>query len=337
MEEASNDWQSEIHQLSDVDPSLEVMSLTKPPRFVDDEPTLGKVYADLADFIEGRNPYSVELGMAPIVLRQMACAVYLSHVGMRYREPGPAIKSSASQNPQSSPNLDASILDDDSFMDDSMLDNSILEDSILGDSQPSSQISLPLSSAPSRADTSGAPPKEKDCLALIRQLTGTGKMGQGTDSDTWELGQDPAEHKWSVNVKTEVTAGDRKRARDEARERKKLKRKAIFDSWKNSASQLTPASQPAPLKLLGSSQGFAGSSSQATPIQQSQPLRGLLQNRLKASVARPSSSQPLPGAFGGVSPFPAGSPFGGTPFGGTPFGTTPFGRTKKKQKRRGGF
>lgn len=335
MEEASNDWQSEIHQLSNADPSLEVISLAKPPRFVDDEPTLGKVYSDLADFTEGRNPCSVELGMAPIVMRQMACAVYLSHVGMRYREPGPATKSSASQNSRSSPDFEASLVDD-SFMEDSMLDNSMVEDSILGDSQPSSQISLPLLSAPSRADTSGAPSKEKDCLAIIRQLSGTGKMGQGTDSDTWELGEDPAKHKWSVNAKTEVTAGDRKLARARAREERKNKRKAEFERWKNSASQLTPASQPAPPKSLGSSQPFAGSS-HATPIQQSQPLRGLLQNRLKASVARPSSSQPLPGAFGGVSPFPIGSPFGGTPFAGTPLGNTPLGRAKKKQKRRGGF
>ncbi|KAK8086326.1 hypothetical protein PG994_001300 [Apiospora phragmitis] len=281
LEDASREWQAEIEGLSGTDPGLQVTSIARPRKAATQEQnrSLLDIFSELSSFVEGRNPYSIEHGMTPIVMRIMACESFLSLFGMMFRDIAAfEVSEPASQDIRSSP---------------------APGESMILSSQMSSRSATPMSSAPAEQVQSESVDGEDRAMALIRAYTGSGKTTPpkpAQRTSTWVVGNNPTDHVWSVDINTEVTEGMMRRARQQNKQATKRKRgEALLRlEWEAEQERKRKAksfrsTQPVPETKFFSSQA-------------SQPLQEF--SLPPNAVVRPSAvsmSQPLPGAFGGRS------------------------------------
>ncbi|KAK8134699.1 hypothetical protein PG984_006711 [Apiospora sp. TS-2023a] len=282
LEDASKEWQAEIEGLKVAHPGLQVASMGRPRQAArpEQERSLLDISSELSSFVEGRNPYSIEHGMTPILLRSMACDSYLSLFGMMFQDVAAfEVPEPASQDIRSSP---------------------ALGESLALSSQMSSRSATPMSSAPVEQAQSESVGGEDRAIALIRAYTGSGKTTLPKPSQrtsTWVVGSDPAGHVWSVDINTEVTEGMLRRVKQQNKLATKRKRgEALLRlEWEAEQERKRKAksfrsTQPVP----DTTKFFSSQASQ--PLQEpSLPPNALI---------RPSAismSQPVPGAFGGRS------------------------------------
>ncbi|KAK7948951.1 uncharacterized protein PG986_009837 [Apiospora aurea] len=209
LEAASREWQAEIEGLKGTNPGLHVTSIARPRQAatLDQERSLLDIFSEISSFVEGRNPYSIEHGMTPILLRSMACEGFLSLFGIMFRDvvafelPEPV-----SEDIRSSP---------------------ALGESIAMSSQMSSRSATPMSSAPVEQAQSESVNGEDRAMALIRAYTGSGKPTlpkPAQRTSTWVVGQNPTDHVWSVDINTEVTEGMLRRVKQQNKQATKRKR-----------------------------------------------------------------------------------------------------------------
>ncbi|KAK8107141.1 uncharacterized protein PG998_009154 [Apiospora kogelbergensis] len=301
LEEASRDWETEIEGLRLTNPGLQVTNMARPRRATrpKQERSLLDISSELSSFVEGRNPYSIEHGMTPILLRSMACQSFLSSFGVMFRDSTAfEVSEPASQDIRSSPTVGESMTLDSQF-----------------DSQMSSRSATPMSSAPVEQVKVESMGGEDRAMAVIRAYTGSGKRTlpkPAQRTSTWVVGQSPADHVWSVNINTEVTEGMLRRAKQQTKQATKRKRgEALLRlEWEAEQERKRKARSFRSTQPVPDTTKFFSS-------QASQPLQESLQP--PNAIVRPSAvsmSQPLPGVFGARS----GSD-----------------RPKKKAKRKGGF
>jgi RNA polymerase I-specific transcription initiation factor RRN6 len=308
IHETSEEWHTEIEQLSHVDPAVEIMSLIEPNNKLLSSPSLQELFFGLGAVIIGghQNDFYFDSEAIHLVMRQIAGELYLSRFGIAYL---PA-NITERHPPASSDALSSTQFADDMLIDGQESHRSTvlspsLPTSMFLDSQASSRASTPASTAPSvLAKSDNGDGTEDWSMALVRTLTGSGKILL-TSSEVlsmWREGEDPANHIFTVDKDTEITPGMRKRAKQEARDARKRKRTETLLQLQREHN-LIPLTQPAPETRF---------STQAT-----QPLNEFSQARpIPSSSAMVTMSQPVSGAFGGRSGFE---------------------RPKKKAKRKGGF
>ncbi|KAK8039767.1 hypothetical protein PG993_008178 [Apiospora rasikravindrae] len=269
-----------MHDSKDVDMDIYGAAPFDPVYVVAQEATEAKKLPLKTIFVEGRNPYSIEHGMTPILLRSMACESFLSLFGIMFRDIAAfEVPEPESQDIRSSP---------------------ALGESMAMSSQMSSRSATPMSSAPVEQTHPESVDGEDRAMALIRAYTGSGKRTlpkPAQRTSTWVIGQNPTDHVWSVDINTEVTEGMLRRVKQQNKQATKRKRgEALLRlEWeaeqerKRKANKSFRSTQPAANTKFFSSQA-------SQPLQES----SLPPN----AVVRPSAvsmSQPLPGLFGGRS------------------------------------
>ncbi|KAK8025149.1 hypothetical protein PG990_002972 [Apiospora arundinis] len=314
LEEASRDWEAEIEGLKRTNPGLQITNIAQPSQAArpEQERSLLDISSELTSFVEGRNPYSIEHGMTPILLRSMACESFLSLFGMMFRD---SVAFEVSEPASQSQDIRSSPAVGDSMVFDSQMSS---RSGMLLDSQMSSRSATPMSSAPVEQVEAETVSGEDRAMALVRAYTGSGKRTlpkPAQRTSTWVVGHNPTDHVWSVDINTEVTEGMVRRAKQQTKQATKRKRgEALLRlEWEAEQERKRKARSFRSTQPVPDATKFF--SSQASQV--SQPLQESLQP--PNATVRPSAvsmSQPLPGAFGARS----GSD-----------------RPKKKPKRKGGF
>jgi RNA polymerase I-specific transcription initiation factor RRN6 len=255
----------------------------------------------LHEIVAGLEKLTVDNSAPSLITRRVTCDLFLSLYSMMYKraELFNNIPSSIPPEIQTSMPLEDEIL----------IDNERGARFAYIESLASSQPSTPTSSAASEVTVSeAAASTECQSIAIIREYIGSGKLVPEKRVDlvsAWSLGAEPSSHIWSISKTTEITPGMERRARQEAREARKRKRREALNQLAME-HKIMSATQPAPETRFYS--------------QASQPL-----------VVR-SQSQTIPSSPGPASLIPMSQPVAGA-FG----GRTSLERPKKRLKRKGGF
>ncbi|KAI1869339.1 uncharacterized protein JN550_005969 [Neoarthrinium moseri] len=306
MNETSQDWHSEIEQLRHVDPALTIVSLSTVSSTLDTANYIEDLYTSLSGSMLGTSHAETDYtGMSRYTglgMRQIACELYLSRIGIAYiplelyETPG-----ADSLDIRSSPTI----------MPEDMLQasqesnrSSALSPNVYVDSQASSRASTPASTVPSVAAKSEPENDSEDkSIALLRALTGSGKsIARLNLPSKWNVGEDISRHAWSIDQNTEITPGMQRRAKQEARQARKRKRAETLLRLQQEHS-LAPSTQPV--------------SDTRFYTQTSQPMNDFSsQTRIMSSAPPVTMSQPVPGIFSSRPNLE---------------------RPKKKPKRKGGF
>ncbi|ETS78769.1 hypothetical protein PFICI_08622 [Pestalotiopsis fici W106-1] len=301
--EASREWEAEIDQFRQVDPSLQISLLDRPLRFFSSDRTLEELFCTLVRITLGADPLELASddtnGLNFIVLCRIACELYLARTGMTYLEPDilEPIKSQTADIRSSPP-----LMSDNTLVDgQDNYSSAFRSSSFAPGSQASSRASTPTSIIGSTVTETARTGNEG--IGLIRALTNSGDVGtQRLRLPTpWDVGGDPSSTFFNVDNNTEITEGMRRRAKQEAREARKRKRAETLFRLQEEHN-LLPSTQPV------TRTGFSTQVSQPMTDFSSQP-------RFLSSTPAVAMSQPTAGAFGGRS----------------------MERPKKKPKRKGGF
>lgn len=306
--ETSQDWQTEIDQMRQVDPDLRISSVNNPQHILGSELTLETILFSLLRVSSGTNLPEVHFQYDDrdsfLVVCRIACEQFLSRTCMAYVPRGinQHLRASPIHNSSSSTAIPEDMLTGTQDSAQSTMRSS----SPRLDAPTSSYASTPASTAASGAtQIKTESTKDRPNTSLLQTVAGCSSPRAQMKiqyPSPWIVGGDPSETAFSVNINTEVTEGMRRRAKQEAREVRKRKRAETLLQLQREHN-LLPATQPMP------NMNFYTQGSQPATEFSSQP-------RVFSSAPPIAMSQPVAGAFGGRSDFE---------------------RPKKKPKRKGGF
>ncbi|KAK9417884.1 putative RNA polymerase I-specific transcription initiation factor RRN6-like protein [Seiridium unicorne] len=305
--ELSQDWQAEIEQLRHLDPALHVSSIDGSPRIFDTKQAMEDLFSKLVSLTLRVDPIELEAddsnGFTFLVLGRMSCELFLARNSMAYL---PLEVMEPPMPPAADFRSSPLLMPEDMLIDSQGSVRSTTRSSSLAlDSQSSSRASTPASMATSVATEVPASHGTQGAgVGLIQALTGSQLSLQKRPwlPSAWNLDEDFSQTVFDVEKTTEVTEGERRRAKQEAREARKRKRAETLRQLQREHN-LLPSTQPV------SRTGFY--------TQVSQPMSDFpSQSRVLSSAPPIAMSQPVAGMFGGRSDFD---------------------RPKKKPKRKGGF
>ncbi|XXG97007.1 hypothetical protein Hte_003300 [Hypoxylon texense] len=267
---ADAEWASQVDRMGQNDPPVSLLRLDRPLNQVTrSAASLQELYYTLLAIIEAPDSNSEMQGWTREVRltasRQIACDVYLSLLGLIYRQ----MDSSESQ---------MTLTDDLESM---MIDSQ--EESVAGGSSRAESEALTSSMQTERSH------REDAAMALLRSYTGTGKFVPAKRTvllDKWEVGANPDTYVFDLDRNKEETPGMQRRAKQLARESRKRRRaETLFNASQRDGEPTLPATQPAPDTRFFSSQ-------------YSQPMIRSSQSQALRSNPPLAMSQPLPGIFG---------------------------------------
>ncbi|KAI2468276.1 hypothetical protein F4781DRAFT_432549 [Annulohypoxylon bovei var. microspora] len=274
MSLAASDWRIEIERLGRVNSNVALLALNRPhtqifgaSNSLDDLHSTLLVMAAGANFGDESQRWMQETRSK--VIRQITCDVYLSLFGLVHRQVNRQIDLNEFQR---------SLAHD--------LDNMVIDSQQGSRAGSVARSQSEVSATSSKEPNSENAPEEDPAMTLLRSYTGTGKFVPNKSTallDKWEIGANPDNYMFDLDIGKEVTPGMQRRAKKLARESRKRRRAETLLQIPKDQEPSLPATQPAPNTHFSS--------------QFSQPIGGYSSQPIKSDLPH-TMSQPIPGIFG---------------------------------------